>query len=306
MKSYQALLGQCSANDLQVYSEALPQFQDLYECNSYQLDIYHFQKSIGANPASHIAVKIPLSAFDAHSIWLSEPSSKRGVLDAMLRIFGRLIDSQVVQNQGSDGSGSILVIRPGQEILERNTIVVDERFLEIRLVFSFAGNKKKQFLGTENQNLLIQLNKVITTFINTIGLEQEFINAFIHVSQTHAFIHAWLKEQGGVAFIANGSHLPRLSGEDNRPLPIDKGAILFQSPGSLIKKIQLPDGETISGMVIPEGITLITGGGFHGKSTLLKAIIQGIYPHIPGDGREYIITRKDAFFCLCGRRPIHP
>ena len=47
-------------------------------------------------------------------------------------------------------------------------------------------------------------------------------------------------------------------------------------------------------MAIKEGITIITGGGFHGKSTLLKVIAAGVYPHIPGDGRERIVTRKDA------------
>lgn len=47
-------------------------------------------------------------------------------------------------------------------------------------------------------------------------------------------------------------------------------------------------------MGIPEGVTLIVGGGFHGKSTLLQALERGVYHHIAGDGREMVITRQDA------------
>jgi predicted ABC-class ATPase len=47
-------------------------------------------------------------------------------------------------------------------------------------------------------------------------------------------------------------------------------------------------------MGLPKGVTLIVGGGFHGKSTLLRAIELGIYSHVPGDGREYVVTDPGA------------
>ena len=48
-------------------------------------------------------------------------------------------------------------------------------------------------------------------------------------------------------------------------------------------------------MGIRKGITLIVGGGYHGKSTLLKALEAGVYNHIAGDGREFVITDDTAF-----------
>lgn len=58
--------------------------------------------------------------------------------------------------------------------------------------------------------------------------------------------------------------------------------------------MELPHRGTIRGMGIRKGITLIAGGGYHGKSTLLKALELGVYNHIAGDGREYVITDDTA------------
>ena len=93
------------------------------------------------------------------------------------------------------------------------------------------------------------------------------------------------------AFIADGSILPRESGISSRPM---KASIPFTSPDSLRISMELPHKGKITGMGIPKGITLIVGGGYHGKSTLLNALELGVYNHIPGDGREYVITDATA------------
>ncbi len=98
---------------------------------------------------------------------------------------------------------------------------------------------------------------------------------------------------GLAAFIADGSTLPRLSGTSDKPLPGDN-IIPFKSPESLQIKIDLPYRGKVTGMGIPHGITLIVGGGYHGKSTLLQAIELGIYNHIPGDGREFCVANKQT------------
>ncbi len=104
-----------------------------------------------------------------------------------------------------------------------------------------------------------------------------------------------MRQHDLVAFIANDAKLPRHSGVDDRPA-MDESVKTFQSPASLQTTIPLSDGRNITGMGIKEGITCITGGGYHGKSTLMQAILAGVYAHIPGDGREYVVTREDAFF----------
>ena len=116
-----------------------------------------------------------------------------------------------------------------------------------------------------------------------------------------------------VAFVADGSILPRRSGASSMPMA-SPPALPFKAPESRMRKqvavdmgklceyLQLDktvssvDGTTVNltGLVIPHGVTLIVGGGYHGKSTLLRCIASGVYDKIPGDGREFSVTVRDA------------
>lgn len=113
----------------------------------------------------------------------------------------------------------------------------------------------------------------------------------VFLAEDQAEIRRLLREKNLVAFLANGSVLPRKSGISELPM---KDCVPFTSPESMRQTLQLPHHGSISGMAIPQGITLIVGGGYHGKSTLLEAIQSGIYNHIAGDGREYVITDDTA------------
>eukprot|EP00438_Fugacium_kawagutii_P004327 Skav220059 [mRNA] locus=scaffold1709:61262:63212:- [translate_table: standard] len=58
--------------------------------------------------------------------------------------------------------------------------------------------------------------------------------------------------------------------------------------------ITLPHAGTVTGMGITRGVSVIVGGGFHGKSTLLHALQLGIYNKVPGDGREHVVCEPSA------------
>ncbi len=111
------------------------------------------------------------------------------------------------------------------------------------------------------------------------------------LAEDQYFIRCELERLGLVSFVADGSILPRESGISSRPM---KGSVPFQSPDSLRMELNLPHGGRITGMGLRRGITLIVGGGYHGKSTLLKALESGVYNHVAGDGREYVITDSTA------------
>jgi predicted ABC-class ATPase len=98
-----------------------------------------------------------------------------------------------------------------------------------------------------------------------------------------------ISESNLIAFVANGSILPRQSGTSQFPMDTSK-AKKFVSPPSLEREFTLYSGEVIRGMGIPQGVHLIVGGGFHGKTTLLSALQVGVYDKVPGDGREYVVT----------------
>ena len=117
------------------------------------------------------------------------------------------------------------------------------------------------------------------------------VQSVIHLAEDQQFIRSRLEPLGLCAFVANGSVLPRQSGVSDRPM---KDGIPFVSPKSMEVTLDLPHHGPLSGMGIRKGITLIVGGGYHGKSTLLEALELGVYNHIAGDGREYVITDDSA------------
>ena len=109
----------------------------------------------------------------------------------------------------------------------------------------------------------------------------------------HGYIVEWLRRNDYVAFIGDDSILPRESSVSDKPL---KNAIPFKSPEKLRRVIRLPSGKSVSGMVVPRGLVVVTGGGYHGKTTLLNSIIEAIYPHVRGDGREYVVSLPRTFY----------
>ena len=123
------------------------------------------------------------------------------------------------------------------------------------------------------------------------NVDAKRLRSIIDLAEDQQYIREQLSKMGLCAFVANGSILPRESGISPRPM---KGGVSFQSPEELEVTMELPHKGKITGMGIKKGITLIVGGGYHGKSTLLKALELGVYNHIQGDGREYVITDDTA------------
>jgi predicted ABC-class ATPase len=140
--------------------------------------------------------------------------------------------------------------------------------------------------------LLDELPKVVDAALYHSNLDAKRVRQHVESVEDQDALRHWLSDAGLVAFIADGSLLPRASGVDDRPLTRD--ALRFETPESLARTVTLPNAGELRGLGIPHGITLIVGGGFHGKSTLLHALERGVYNHIPGDGRERVATLENA------------
>lgn len=188
-------------------------------------------------------------------------------------------------------SGLISVSHCGQEILERTACEITEKEIIARFFIGFPANGRT-INATALEKILFDFLPVcvqkafLYRNINHKELEQT-----IFLAEDQTYIRSQLAKRNLVAFVADGSILPRESGISSRPMKV---SIPFTSPESLRVTMDLPHRGSISGMGIPEGITLIVGGGYHGKSTLLNALELGVYNHISGDGREYVITDDTA------------
>ncbi|MEX2673086.1 MAG: ABC-ATPase domain-containing protein [Phycisphaeraceae bacterium] len=204
--------------------------------------------------------------------------------------------------RGSGKSGLIRIDAGQQEVLERTAVRLTDAFVEARLEVGLPAAGRK-VLGREAAAVLCEdLPAVATAALRWESLPGEEAEAFVACVENQAHIREQLGAMKLVAFVADGSILPRESGASDRPLPSEQ-AIAFKSPEAkrvsitLPNEAVLPNGQrtrALSGMGIGEGVTLIVGGGYHGKSTLLEALQRGVYFHVPGDGREYVVTRPEA------------
>jgi predicted ABC-class ATPase len=140
--------------------------------------------------------------------------------------------------------------------------------------------------------LLEELPRAVREALTPTGVDERKALTHVEVVEDADYLRTLLPSLGLVAFVADGAVLPRESGASDHPLR--EGAVPFESPEEFRVAVELPNRGPVSGMGIPAGVTLVAGGGFHGKSTLLSALAWGVYEHVPGDGRELVVTRRDA------------
>lgn len=270
--------------------KAYKEIQGKYIGKDFTLYIDYVQGDPFASP-SRIRISFPKSFTQHKKDWFDTITRKIAFEDFLAREAATTINNHDKNFRGTGKSGLIYVDCPGQEVLPRTTVKVDDNNIEFRLSVGLPaigrrilGKKAAQMLC---QDIPIMMKKTICNY------DMDKLISHLSLADEQEAIRNYINKNNYVSFIANGAILPRKSGVSNLPL-LSTDAVPFQSPSSLEIKIPLPTGKLIKGMAIPEGISLIVGGGFHGKSTLLKAIERGVYNHIKGDGREYVITNNTA------------
>ncbi|MGF7185951.1 putative ABC-class ATPase [Desulfitispora alkaliphila] len=195
--------------------------------------------------------------------------------------------------RGTGKSGIIEIDSGGQEILNRTAVVVNSDYIEARLTIGLPARGRRVLARVALEMLTDELPKIISSSIYYKAIDATKLSEFIKLSEDQYTLRKELKRLGLVTFVANGSILPRESGISNRPLQ-SENLVPFKTPEELQVEINLPNRGKVVGMGLPAGISLIVGGGYHGKSTLLQAIERGVYNHILGDGRELVATEESA------------
>lgn len=246
----------------------------------------------GANETLTEANK-PLTGTNEHLT--TSPTRAVALRDYLARTLRELLKGQAIS-----------IAPAGQEILERSSVNLHETwqddfstpafnapgpYLELRLRWSLPAFGREIAGRQAARNLNLDLARAIAS----LDLRESELGAeawkHCQVAEDHAALQEILVECGWVAFLADGANLARRSGVSQLPL---EGGVPLTAPETLAQTVQLPHAGVVRGTAIPAGVTVIAGGGYHGKSTLLNAIARGIYPHIPGDGRELVATVPEA------------
>ena len=262
----------------------------LYHFGNYILSIDHVQGDPFASP-SHVSIQISHRDAGFPDKYYKDTLTGTTLCDYLTRQFEKQVSQYSFRAKGSGKSGLLTVSHCGQEILSRTSCEITEKGITARFFVGFPANGRT-INATELEKILFDFLPVCiqkSFFYSSLNAKE--LQNYIELAEDQEFIRQTLPAKNLCAFIADGSILPRESGISSRPM---KASVPFTSPDSLRISMELPHKGKITGMGVPKGITLIVGGGYHGKSTLLNALELGVYNHIPGDGREYVITDATA------------
>ena len=271
-----------------------PAYKELkgqYNFGDYVLSIDHVQGDPFAAP-SRLSVRVQKDKAGFPADYYDTPAKRITLQDHLTRLFGRWVSGGSFQAKGSGKSGLLSVSRCGQQVLERTAMRVQDGNVTLRFEAGFPANGRTINARELEKMLFDILPDCVRKSLYYGKIDKEKLKQAIWLCEDQQYIRQHLSEQGLCAFIANGAVLPRESGVSEKPM---KGAVTFLSPESLRVSLNLPHRGEICGMGIPKGITLFVGGGYHGKSTILQALQNGVYNHIAGDGREFVITDSTAF-----------
>ncbi len=276
-----------------IHRKSYPAYKDLrgeYQFSGYVLGIDHVQGDPFAAP-SRLSIYVGRAQAGFAPKMYEETHRRIALSDFLLRKFAGTLKAYSLKAQGSGKSGLICVSRCGQEVLERTACEIENGNLTVRLEVGFPANGRTINAPELKKILFDYLPEMVKKSLYYKNLRADEVKKVLELSDDQQAVRNILREKGLVAFVANGSVLPRFSGVSQKPM---NDAVPFVSPETMEIELVLPHRGKVKGMGIPAGITLIVGGGYHGKSTLLKALEQGVYNHIAGDGRELVIMEDTA------------
>ena len=261
-----------------------------WQFEKYRLTIDHVQGDPFASPSSlhvelsHRQARIPERYYE-------NPYAKTALRDYIVREAGRQFEKCNFEARGSGKSGLMSISRCGQEVLERSACEIDGEGIILRFHVGFPAFGRT-IQAKELEKILFDfLPECIENAMCWRRLDHRAVEQAVWLAEDQEALRKILVERQWVAFAANGSVLPRKSGVSELPMT---GSVPFTAPDSMTETVELPHRGKVTGMAVPEGITLIVGGGYHGKSTFLEALQNGVYNHIGGDGRELVITDNTA------------
>ena len=262
-----------------------------YKFQDYDLSIDHVQGDPFAL-ASRISLFVDMKRAGLPQVLWQTAVRRIALEDHLGRMVKQAINQHVKGNRGSGGSGVITIATSGQQVLQRNAVLITADTIEMRLTLGLPA-KNRRAAGKEAIAMFFdELPQLVRAGLYFENLSAAEAKRHVETIEDQHALRQWLNLEGLVAFVANGALLPRKSGVDDRPMADQ--AIPFVAPESLTRTTRLPNSGELSGLAIPRGVTLIVGGGFHGKSTLLHALEYGVYDHVPGDGRETVVTLENA------------
>jgi predicted ABC-class ATPase len=272
--------------------KAYKEVQGLWEFPDFMLSVDHVQGDPFAAPSRVRAFLSPDFTSLPREVCTPLPRG-RGTASLLARRFSQ--ESRMSPpGRGMGKSGEIRMESPGQEVLAQTAVLVSpDGSVEARFTVGLPAQGRR-VMGEEATHLLLEgVPTLVARALRAEAFAEGEILRHALANEDGEALREALEGLGLVAFVADGAVLPRSSGVSQEPLT-GEDVVPFHSPPGLRVEVELPNRGRIEGMGIPKGVTLIVGGGYHGKSTLLRALEMGVYNHRPHDGRELIAAHPST------------
>ena len=271
--------------------KAYKRLQGEYQFAEFLFSIDHVQGDPFAEP-SRCRVVLPLKTTALPDGLYDNPVRRIALEDYFGRRFAAAIGAKCGGSRGSGHSGKFEIASYGQQVLQRSSVSINAPLLEVRFQIGLPADNRRIDASLARVMLFDELPAIVESALIDIGQHQDEAEQHVNCVEDQQYLRDQLESHHLIAFIADGSNLARQSGVDDRPL---SDSIRIKAPDSIAIELPLKHHSPVVGVAFPKGVNLIVGGGFHGKSTLLRAIEQGVYDHIPGDGRELVVSDPSCF-----------
>lgn len=266
--------------------------QNTFTSEDFELTIDEVQADRSGHTLMHIRVPMRVAGFPEDTY--STPSREVALRDLIARRFWESARTHARSPIPKTDGGEVYMPRPGQEILERGSVVVTKHYVEARFTADLPSTGGKVNANATEELIFVRLRTIMEESMYFSAYKRSKLYNHLHTCENADWIRDRLSGMGLVSFIGLGAVLPRRD-DDLAPM---SDAVPFDCDPSLRVTMEVPNGEPIVGLGIRKGYTAITGPAMGGRSTLVDAVFAGVHNHIPGDGREYVVTDPTAAFVI--------
>ena len=287
-QEFYGLLGEIDGRDFTEYSRIIGD----YDFSRYVLKVTRVPVE-SDDTATIFVVRVP-SAVAGFPPNLYTTAIRRTALeDLLVRKLAEAISRVAAYDDQGLSRRRLSVATPGQKILPRSALVISDDYIEARLTVQLPA-RRGQILGEEARHVFFEeLPAVVNAALIFCNLDETEVNQFVDLMEDADAIRQVLPTRGLIGFVGEGSFLIRLDHSDRPDYDRD---VPFIVPEELLVDIEVPNKGQIRGLGIPTGVTVVLGDAYSGRTALMKALAAGIYNHVPGDGRDYVITMPDAVY----------
>ena len=244
-------------------------------------------------------VRVPQTIAELPEYLFDSPVRRTAMEDLLLRRMAGNIDRIANYDHNGVARRHIRISEPNQKILPRNALLLTKEYIEVRFVITMPiqhiivdGEPMVSIDGAMAQQIFFEdLPEIIGNSLLYCNIDIAAADEHVNNMEDADRLRQHLGASGSVCFVADGALVTRIDGQDApdyerlSPVEIDE---------TLVEEVEVPHGGAIRGLAIPNGLTLILGESNSGRVDIMDAIAQGIYNHVPGDGREHVVTVADA------------